>query len=273
MNFLNKYGVYYLYEGGDIMKFTLYGVMGSMPGGQSNLGKNSTCLVINDETSLIIDGGTGLYNYLNGNNELEHSILFTHYHLDHILGLPFVSKPFNEDEIFNLYGPTFDGYSVSNVLDSLLVKPLLPINKEEIKATINFFDIEAKKKYEINGFKVDTLAVNHPGGCMVYKITKNGKVITVLTDLPNLSELDRDIFDFCKGSDLIYADGTFLQAEIKEFGDFGHSSIESVIRLFNISGSKKLVIGHHKQDRLLEELLVYQTKDVIIGVEGTTFDV
>lgn len=255
---------------GDIMKITLYGVMGSMPGGQSDLGKNSTCLVIEDGQSIIIDAGTGIHSYLNSTTLIHHHVLFTHYHLDHVIGLPFAKSLFDSAQSVDMYGPKLGQFRVSNLLDSLFVNPLLPISKDELKASVHYHTIHKDKVRTIQGFHVTSLAVPHPGGCIVYRLTKNNKSISILTDLPNHSEKNSELVKFCKNSDLIYADATFLESEVKIKEDFGHSSLESVLALFAASKSKQLVIGHHLPNRQYDSLKKYESETVSIGIEGNS---
>jgi ribonuclease BN (tRNA processing enzyme) len=254
---------------GDIMKVTLYGVMGSMPGGESNLGKNSTCLVLEDGQSIIIDAGTGIQSYLNSTTLKHHHVLFTHYHLDHIIGLPYVKSLFDTSQSIDMYGPKLGQFRVSNLLDFLLVNPLLPISKSEIEANIHYHTIHKNRPRIIQGFRVTSYSVNHPGGCIVYRLTKNEKSISILTDLPNHSEMNLELIEFCRNSDLIYADATFLESEVSKVEDFGHSSLESVIKLFSKSESKQLIIGHHLPNRQLESLQKYESDTVSIAIEGT----
>ena len=255
------------------MKVTLHGVMGSMPGGKSNLGKNSTCLVITDGQSIILDAGTGIHSYLNSTTLKHHHILFTHYHLDHVIGLPFSKSLFDESQSLDMYGPKLGQFRVSNLLDLLLINPLLPISKDEVKASVHYHTIHKNKPRTIQGFHVSSFSVPHPGGCVIYRLTKNGKSISILTDLPNHSENNNELIDFCKDSDLIYADATFLESEVTQVEDFGHSSLESVLALFSKSKSKRLVIGHHLPGRQFESLKKYETEKISIGVEGTVITV
>ncbi len=255
------------------MRFYLYGVMGSMPGGNSDLGKNSTCLVIEDETSLIIDAGTGLGNYIKKSVNKTHHLLFTHYHLDHVIGLPFVRNLFDQTETFHMYGPSLLGFNSKDLLGKLLTKPLLPIEQNKIKACINHQILEDQKTYVINGFTVSTHFVNHPGGCMVYTVNKGDKKISILTDLPSKIDGFKELITFCKDSDLVYADGTFLDSELNGNEDYGHATVEEVIRLFEASNSKRLVIGHHKVDREKRELTTYTSETIHIGIENNVYNI
>lgn len=257
------------------MKIEFFGVIGSSPGGASDLGKNTTCLVIkSQDKKLIVDAGTGIINYFNFDKDKEHHLLLTHYHLDHVIGLPFSKVLFDKSCNITIYGPNLEGFTPSDILSNLLRKPFLPIPKEDFISTFNYSTLLNKKSYMINSFKVETLHVQHPGGCMVYSIYKENKKISILTDLPNSSDANMEVINFVKNSDLLYIDSQFLESEMTNGQhNFGHSTVESAIRLKTISNSKKVILGHHKNNRLLKEISQFASTDIIIAKEGNEVEI
>ena len=261
-------------KGVDSMKLTLFGVMGSVPGGQSDLGKNTTCLLIEcDESRILIDAGTGIMNYFSDAKDKEHHILFTHYHLDHIVGLPFIRQLYMSNQTFHMYGPQLKEHNTSTILPTFLREPFLPIALSDITSEINHNTLMENKSYSINGFTIQTMIVDHPGSCMVYSIQCNDKKITILTDFPNENGNQDDIIKFTYGSDIVYIDGYLKQYEMKYLADYGHSSIENAIALFKLSNSKKLLLSHHKNDRLYKEIKHYEDYNIIIAKENQEYDI
>lgn len=259
-------------KGVDSMKLTLLGVIGSVPGGQSDLGKNTTSLLIEcDSSQILIDAGTGIMKYFSDSKEKEHHIIFTHYHMDHIIGLPFVQQLFRTDQTFHMYGPQLQTHGTSSILSLLFKKPLLPMDKDSISSTIIHQSIQENSSYLINGFNISTMLVDHPGGCMVYAITCNKHKITILTDFPNETANLEEVLRFSSNSDILYIDGYIKQEEIKYMSDYGHSTVENAILLFRKSKSKKLVISHHKHNRQYNELKDYETKNIWIAKEDQVF--
>lgn len=253
----------------DMMKLVLYGIMGSLPGGNSDLGRNTTSLALVDgPDTLLIDAGSGITTYFNKTKKRHHHILFTHYHLDHVIGLPFIDALFDERQTIHLYGPDLNGFSTKHILPNLLKKPFLPIEVNTFKASLMTHSITATKAYNINGFTLTALKVPHPGGCYVYNITKGNKKVCILTDLPYQYSLDPALIQFCKNADLIYYDGYFLDEELYlKTKTYGHSTIENAIGLLERSNAKKCIIGHHKNTRKLDDLKQYESDTVIIGHE------
>lgn len=258
------------------MIFKIYGVMGSVSGGNSNLGRNTTCLVVsNGDNDLIFDSGSGILNYMRETQSSKFNLFLTHYHLDHILGFPFIPQLFNSSKEFNLYGPILKGNKIEDTLKSFFIEPFISVKWGYLKASLNFINLENKFELDIFGFKVKGLIVNHPGDCMVYSIKLNDKKITILTDLPHGMEFSEEVINFSNNSDLLYVDSYFTKKELENpvFITYGHTSIESAINIFYKSKSKKLILGHHKITRQIEELENYKTKNIIIGIENESFEV
>ena len=256
------------------MKLTLLGVMGSVPGGQSDLGKNTTSLLIeSNNNSILIDSGTGIINYFDQSKDNNHYILFTHYHLDHIIGLPFIQQLYQSDQTFHMYGPQLHAHNTSTILPTFLKEPFFPIDVSDVASTITHQTLKEKTAYTINQFKVNTMLVDHPGNCMVYSILCNGGKITVLTDFPNESHNWNEIIKFSANSDIIYIDGYLMKKEMEHLNLYGHCTIEKAIDLFQLSNSKKLILSHHKNNRMYNEIKDYESDNITIAIENQVYSI
>src|SRR5687767_10744367 len=91
------------------MKVKFYGVRGSLPicGKEfQRYGGNTTCLRItkeNDRRIAILDAGTGIRNLgkelMSQQGEFDRiTIYFTHFHWDHIQGLPFFAPAYDRNQ-------------------------------------------------------------------------------------------------------------------------------------------------------------------------------
>lgn len=261
-------------KGVDTMKLTLLGVMGSVPGGQSDLGKNTTSLLIeSDSNRILIDAGTGIMNFFSDTLEKEHHIIFTHYHLDHVVGLPFIRQLYKPDHTFHMYGPQLQGHNSSTILPTFLREPFLPIDIRDMTSTISHKILVEDSSYSINNFEISTMMVDHPGKCMVYTICCNQKKITILTDFPNKTDNWEEVIEFSSNSDFLYIDGYLMEKETEFLSDYGHCTIEKAIELFKLSNSDKLILSHHKSDRLYKDIKHYESTDIIIAKENQVFHV
>lgn len=256
------------------MNIKLYGVMGSISGGSSDLGKNTTSIHLSSgENEVLVDSGTGILNYFNNVKKRDFTILFTHYHLDHVMGFPFIPQLFDDTCTFNIYGPDINNLSVGEVLKSLFKKPFLPFSYESIKATIHFHTVQNDEPFILEGFEITPFVVDHPGGSMTYCFNDSDTKTCILTDLPNEMEHNKSFINFCKSSDLLYADAYFTSNDLKNHqnANYGHATIESVIAIKDMSNSNKLILGHHKSSRTVTDLELYVKKDIMIGIENKVY--
>ncbi len=118
------------------LNLKFWGVMGSTPGATSptllKYGTNTSCVSVECEDELVIfDAGTGivqLASYLNKKGYPKHIHLFiSHYHYDHIQGLPFFNLVFNPQINMTIYGMRHKLLSVKDILDRFFLDPFSPI--------------------------------------------------------------------------------------------------------------------------------------------------
>src|ERR1700749_1694522 len=121
---------------GNRLKIEFWGVRGSIPTAEADklaTGGNTPCTVLQygDEPLVIIDAGTGLrllgLELQCGEREiLEASILFSHFHWDHIQGLPFFRAIYSEYANIKLYS-TVRADSLRRILEQQMKDPFFPV--------------------------------------------------------------------------------------------------------------------------------------------------
>ena len=103
----------------------------------SRYGGNTTCLAaqVAPRHYLVIDAGTGLRGLeamLPEEGGLEFTIILTHYHWDHIQGLPMFG-PFNDGHNrFNFYGRPYDDRDIGEILNGA-IRPLTAKGRREAR--------------------------------------------------------------------------------------------------------------------------------------------
>ena len=110
-----------------------WGARGSIPvsGPQfEKYGGDTTCIEIRSKKGeiLIIDAGSGLRNL--GYSLVKEKVgkitmLFTHAHLDHLMGFPFFAPLFSSDTKLTLRGPRLNKGSFSDVSSGRFSRPAL----------------------------------------------------------------------------------------------------------------------------------------------------
>ncbi len=242
------------------MLITFWGVRGSVPSPGPNtlyFGGNTTCLTLEtDKTFIIIDAGTGIINvgpYVKQKKISNMHMMFTHYHWDHLQGLPFFNPLFNSNIQIDMYGKK----NLSEVLSLQMQKPFFPADYRNLPSKI--VHKKFRKKFIIDDIEIETIENNHPNGCTGLKFRRKNKSFVFMTDNEIFSPTDRfterDAFvDFVKNADYLVHDAQYLKTDMDKKAGWGHSTFEQAIELGIDGNVKNIVLTHHDPMRKDTEL-------------------
>ncbi len=264
------------------MLVNFFGSRGSLPSPgleYNEYGGNTSCIqIVDKETSnfIILDGGTGLRNLatkLLNSDITESIILLSHFHWDHILGIPFF-KPFYIPKFkFTIYGPKKTKEEMYNTINHVLAEDYFPVNFENFKADIKFDTFDEHKKIQFKNFKIEALWTNHPCYTLSYKISLGNKTLVYLTDHEPYTErlhkvhpqlesynnsgslLQARLINYLADCDLLIIDAEYTKHEYKnKYRGWGHSSINDSIQLALECRAKQVILHHHGQERTDEQI-------------------
>jgi len=234
----------------DISKF-----FASLPANSlGGYGGNTACVeVFTDSSSLIVDGGSGLrllgYKLMGGpcaKGAGEVNILFTHFHWDHLIGLPFFVPIFIPGNKINVYSPL---PNIKDVFRTLFKKPYFPIPLEGLGATILYHELKPRTPVDFGGIEVTPYMLDHPDPCWGYKFKHNNKVYShcVDTECTRVSapELGEDIALY-QGVDLMAFDAQYTLMETIEKVNWGHAAATLGLDLAMREGIKRVIFMHHE---------------------------
>ena len=214
-------------------------------------GQNTSCVQVRDgQSHIIIDGGTGIKVYgehlfKHHPERNQHHILMTHFHMDHIMGLPFFPQNYVEGQEIHYYAVQND---CEKMIRSLFARPLFPLNYENLSAKIQFHQIKPYEKIIINGFDVIPYRTDHPDACYGYRIEKNGKVYSHAVDneieRTSEAELEKDAGLF-KNADLLYIDTQYAEVDMMQKKGWGHGTFDRAFEICSIFNIKQVLFAHH----------------------------
>ena len=154
----------------EVAKLSFWGVRGSTPTVDRatwRYGGNTPCLELTtpDGRRLILDCGTGLR--ILGNRlaaaapdkKIEAEILVTHYHWDHIQGIPFFAPLYSAQNKFHFYSfrSEFIGRdSLKRVFEAQMAHPYFPVNLQAMPARRDFTDVSGGDCFHIGTTRVTT---------------------------------------------------------------------------------------------------------------------
>jgi phosphoribosyl 1,2-cyclic phosphodiesterase len=204
-----------------------------------------------DEDGLIIlDGGTGLCELgsaleRRGDTTRDFPIFFTHYHWDHLQGIPFFGPAWVKNNRI-IFASPFP--SVERVLGDQMKQPCFPVTMNAMPARKRFVYLKGDS-VRVGAARVRWKRMNHPGGSVAYRIENNGKVVVFATDAEvtdrefRQREENRSFFE---AADLLVLDSQYtLEESFRKF-DFGHTSYTMAVNLAAEWKVKRLVLFHHE---------------------------
>jgi len=239
------------------MRLRFWGVRGSTPTPQKeNLGYggNTSCIEVRTDGNqiLIFDGGTGIR--LLGKRLIEESkgaaikahIFFSHFHLDHIQGVPFFRPLYDGNNHFTFY---FAGLSRTNqvrdALERMMANPYFPVDISKVPCSRDYIDL-VEGTFAAADVQILALSLNHPQGSVGYRIMQNGKSIAYCTDVEHgVDWSDDNLKKLAEDVDILVVDSQYTPDELIEHTGWGHSSWKQAIDLGVAARAKKVVLFHH----------------------------
>ena len=240
------------------MKITILGARGSVPTDGVNMsefgGATSCVLVETKDQAMFLDAGTGIINPPDiGDKHI--SILISHPHMDHMIGLPFLPQLFEKDRPIDIYAVNRDGYDTRMQVDRLISPPLWPLSVTHYKAEVACHDIEGD--FMIGDIGITCREFNHPGGVTIYRVSNNGHSLVYATDYEHDDENLHDLIDFSYNTDLLLYDAQYTEDEYQTKTGFGHSTAEYGLYVMQQCHAAMLRFIHHDprhDDSMLKEM-------------------
>ena len=256
-----------------------HGVRGSVPCSNyetSKYGGCTPCIEIKtDEVQIIFDCGSG-FSKVKFIEEIPTIIFLSHFHHDHIQGLPFNDFTLRNSKPIYLTNGMYKKDDLKKILKKYFSPPFFPIDFIEENNHLKFVDFE-----DINSifkvFDLDRILLNHPGRAFGYSLQLGQEKICYLLDNEFKSFQEKELIQFCKGSHSIIWDGMYTEKELKTKEGWGHSSIEQGIKFGKKIDIQNLIISHHSPSRTDKELdeikLNYAGTNLIIASENEKMDI
>ncbi|MBL8920671.1 MAG: MBL fold metallo-hydrolase [Myxococcaceae bacterium] len=237
-----------------------WGVRGSIPSPgpeTSRYGGNTPCVEVRiGEELVLFDLGTGVREFGQAApRPVEGAIFLSHYHYDHLQGLPFFGPIFDPRSRFVIRGPTRDGRTVKDVIAGQMQQPFFPVTAEMVfRAHLEYEPFAAGDRAHVGQGVITAIETHHPGGNLAYRIECRGRSIVYATDTEHGTARDAQLVEFARGADVFIYDAMYTEDEyLGRSGSprigWGHSTLETAVKVADDADVGTLVLFHHEPTR------------------------
>ena len=249
-----------------VAKLRFWGVRGSTPTVDRatwRYGGNTACVELTTPAGarVILDCGTGLRmlgRHLEASpdaEKIEPHIFVTHYHWDHIQGIPFFSPLYAEQNRLHFYSfrsEYLGADSLKRVFEAQMAYPYFPVNLSAMSAQREFTEVSGGDQFQVPGARVTARWLNHPQGCLGFRFeTSVGTVVYATDNEPGNPNLDQSLLDLAAGADIFINDAQFTPEQLATTRKgWGHSSWLHGVKIAEEAGVKNLVLFHHDPDSM-----------------------
>lgn len=223
------------------------------------VGGNTSCVELENGSGdcIIFDAGSGIRELsVNLRQRPDHSggntyhLIFSHFHWDHIQGLPFFSQAYNPRNRIVFYSTNPD---LRQILADQMKNPYFPVpllGPGGFGAQLEFVCLDSPdRKFRIGSSEISWHEVSHPGGCTAFMVAENGRKFIYSTD----TELSPGDFRespendaFYRNADVMVIDSQYTMSEAIEKEGWGHSAFSLSVDFALNWGVKQLLLFHHE---------------------------
>lgn len=217
-----------------------------------------------DAGSGIRDLGAELMNGPCGTGNGEVDLYFTHFHWDHLIGLPFFLPLYRKGNRIRFHAVQDE---LPERIRTLFQRPHFPVPLEEIAATLEYRKLEPRKPVPQGPFRLTPYQLDHPDPCWGYRVEAPDGVFSHCVDSESTrrtpEELGLDL-PLYRGVDLVFFDAPFSPEELKQRTGWGHGSAERGLEIVFRERILEIIFLHH--DPASSRLELQEREQVIASV-------
>jgi phosphoribosyl 1,2-cyclic phosphodiesterase len=227
------------------------------------VGGNTPCISIEmDGRGLVVfDSGSGIREMAvamakKRPKPVHYHIFYSHFHWDHIQGLPFFYPAYDPSISVDFYSPM---ENLKTALQGQMAEPYFPARMESMTPKKTFHHMTGK--VIINSLEISYKKMNHPGGSYSYLVNdgKHRFIYATDTELSAADFIKRpENAAFFQGVDIIVLDAQYTLGEAIEKYSWGHSAFSMAVDFAANWGIKHIILFHHDpmyDDRKLVNIL------------------
>jgi ribonuclease BN (tRNA processing enzyme) len=235
-------------------------------------------LVLTERQALLLDAGSGVSRLLQPEIKAmiepydDLSIVFSHYHLDHTIGMSYLPAAWPKGRI-RVFGPARPLVSSDpqSALEKLFGPPLFPMTVDKLPVPVEINPV-TDTELELDDLQLTFWRQAHPGGSVGIRI---GNEITYMTD----TAADPSNLEFASDVKLLIHELWLNDAEAEGQKLAGHASLSPVAEFARAAAPQSLLLVHHHPKRETAEVVAMAAQveaqcgiPTLPGAEGKRFE-
>lgn len=216
-------------------------------------GGETLCVEVNSpQQQVIIDSGSGIrplgYELMKGKcgqGQGELHLFYTHFHWDHLAGLPFFVPLFVPGNKVHVYAVQPE---LPEVFHTVFQRPYFPLTLERVDAKLEFHILKPRQPFQLADMTITPYRLDHPDPCWGFKFESGGKVFSHCVDSEikriTRQDLGKDL-PLYQGVDLAVMDAQYTLLEALEKVNWGHGSALGGLEIAMREGIKQILFVHH----------------------------
>jgi ribonuclease BN (tRNA processing enzyme) len=177
------------------------------------------------------------------------SLLLSHFHWDHIQGLPFFVPAYVPSTKLAIFGPGGKSGAVRESLSRQMSAPHFPVTLGDLRASIEWNDLANGQSFQVGEARVTAAKLNHPGGVFAYRIEHGGDALVYATDTEHYACVDPALRALAEGANLLIYDAQYTPDEYRTKVGWGHSTYVAGVEIARAAGVQRLALYHHDPRR------------------------
>jgi phosphoribosyl 1,2-cyclic phosphodiesterase len=274
-------------QGGARITGKFWGVRGSTPTPTARnlgVGGNTSCLELRlpGGEMVILDAGSGirmLGNALSaGGHPLNIHVLLSHFHWDHLQGLPFFQPLFSPRNSIHFHAGVRPECT-RDLLERQMTYPYFPVSFASLPSRRTYHEL-TEPGLCLGEVQIHSFPLHHPQGSHGFTFHLAGRKLVFATDAEHGEPVaDRELLAEAAGADVLILDSQFTPEEYPQRRGRGHSTWLKATQIAREAGAKALYLFHHDpghDDEELHGILAHartQFPQTYLAIEGETFEV
>jgi phosphoribosyl 1,2-cyclic phosphodiesterase len=243
---------------------TMWGTRGSLPdpGAHSvRYGGNTSCVTLEvpGEPLVVVDAGTGIANLARALGRIPGftcTVLLSHLHWDHVIGLPFFFTADAPDAHVQVWGPR-GSRGLRHDVDAVIGPPGFPINASALQGRWEFHDI-TDEDFDVGSLRVRSRRIRHRGPTLGFRIDGHGGSLAYISDHGPGAEgrgpehddiVPAEVLELVRDVDVLVHDSQHTPEQYERFRHFGHCTPAYAVKVAKAGAARELVLFHHDPGR------------------------